>query len=385
MTRPVRVTGRENAVNAFVNGLCDTLHGWSHCPSRGGTPFCTVRAGHRGYTVDSDFLDTPFEDLPLASAVCAVIADMSEAYIEAHTDMRALHCGAVRIGGCMVLLCGEGHAGKSTLVARLGVEQGTSIYCDDVLPIRSSGAAVALGVPPRVRVPLPDSASAGFKRFVQDRASLRDDGCAYVACPAVVPHGTEAWPEALLLLQRTPGAAPKLHAVSPDEAAAAMLAQDLSFQADGLAHIERVAAMANGMLCATFVYDDLDAAAEMLRTVFGTAELEKIRLQPAVSTKEESRQPLPSTDMSLLWRRNGETGLRCRHGSAFLWAPQSGRYFRLNPVGLACWHLIERPTTGADLADDLGALFPDAPARQVREDVGVWLTEMADNGLLQRA
>lgn len=383
--RPVRVTGRSDGVKAFLAAMDSTLKGWPHRPSTGRTPFCTVHATAAGrYTISSDYLSSPLEDLPLASAVCAALADISEAYIAAHDDMRALHCGAVGMGGRMVLLSGQGHAGKSTLVARLGHEQGIVIYCDDVLPIRSDGMAVALGVPPRLRLPLPASAHAGFRQYVQSRTRLRDDACAYHTSPATAPHGTQARPEVLLLLKRAPGAAPAFHALSPDMAASAMLAQDMSLQADGLAHIDRVAAMARTMICATFVYDDLEEATQMLVGLFGASSLNDLKMGPPLPFHATAHRPQSPVDLSAAWRRNSMTGLRNHEGAAFLWAPVSGRYYHLNPVALACWHLIESPITGTELASNLCEVFPDVPAERIRADVAAWLAEMSSNGLVEQ-
>lgn len=383
MARPVRVTGRASFVDQFVEGLQGTLKGWPDGPPTDGAPFCTVSADQDGYTVTSDYLDSPLPDLALASAVCSVIADIIEAYLDANQGTRALHCGAFRFGGRMVLLAGVGYAGKSTLVTRLSMEPGLEVFCDDVLPIRMDGTAVALGVPPRVRLPLPPKAGAAFEDFVKRQAGLLDHKCSYVTGPSILPHGSEDRPDALLLLRRQTGAAPQLHALSSQEAAAAMLAQDMSLQSDGVAHIERITAMADAMFCATLIYDDLDAAVELLCQTFSVPDLGTVALQDPLPQAPSQSGPVLPADMTAQWRRNSDVGLRSRQGVAFLWDPPTGRYFQLNSVALACWTLIETPATGDDLAHELTVLFSDAPAEQVRDDVASWLGDMAHNGLVR--
>lgn len=384
LSRPVRVTGRADRVTAFVTGLGRTLTGWLIDHRPGGDPFCSVTAGPDGYTIHSDYLDAPLCDLDTAAAVCCTIADLVEAYLDAHPGMRALHCGAARISGRIVLFSGIGHAGKSTLMARLGMEPGISLYCDDFLPIRPDGTALSMGVPPRVRLPLPASAGPAFEAFVNGQGGLRDDSYAYVPGPAVLPYGSTGQPDALLLLRRQPGAAARLHALPAQAAASAMLAQDMSLQADGMAHIDRVTDMAGRMWCATLVYDDLTEVVGLLTQTFGQADLQTVPLAPAIAPEPPAAKR-SAIDAHARWGRNAEVGLRSRLGAAFLWAPSTGRYFSLNHIALVCWSLIEEPKTMAEIVHDLTTLFPDATADQVRKDVSGWLGEMDDNGLIIQA
>ncbi|MBM1277189.1 PqqD family protein [Ponticoccus sp. SC6-36] len=381
MARPVRVTGRATLVDAFIKGMKQTVLGWSDAGASEGPPFCTVTAHPAGYTVASDYLETPLCDLPLASAVCAVIADLAEAYLEAHCDMRALHCGAVRISGRMVLFSGVGHAGKSTLMARLSMEPGVRVFCDDILPIRADATAVALGVPPRVRLPLPASGGAAFDRFVQQQGGLRDASYAYVPGPAILPHGSEGRPDALLLLRRESGATARLHDLSAQAAAANMLAQDMSLQADGIAHIDRVTAMAEAMWRATLVYDDLNDAVRLLADTFALPDLGAAALADPIAADPPRAKPA-AIDPKARWQRHPDVGLRSRLGAAFLWVPWTGRYFHLNAIAMVCWTLIEAPMTADDIVLELTELFPDAPPQQVRVDVANWLAEMIGNGLV---
>lgn len=412
LARPVVLTGRAFDVGALADALADTLTGWAqtlieHAPEAARSPaLSTVTAGRDGYTVASDYLDAPLTGLPLASAVCAVIADLAEAYIDAHAGMRALHCGAAVMGGRLVLFSGQAHAGKSTLMARLSAEPRAQVFCDDVLPIRADGMAVALGAPPRVRLPLPAAASPRFRAHIAASGGLRDASYAYVPGPAIAAHGTTAVPRVLLVLERVAGAAARLHALSPRRAVAHLLAQDMSIQPDGLAHIDRVAEMAGGMLCASLVYDDLEDVTRLLNEAFGTAGNAGPSLAPALperygpsSGAESGADPNPDHGqhdgtgadeatapavMGALWRRAPGAGVRMRGGSAYAWTPATGRYFHLNPTAHACWHLIEEPATGEDVARALAEFFEDADPDQIRRDVASLFRHLAADGMVMQ-
>lgn len=71
-------------------------------------------------------------------------------------------------------------AGKSTLVAELAM-RGHRVFCDDVLPIDlTRRLGIALGISPRVRLPLPQSLSARHLHFVNSRIRLSDRYAAYI-------------------------------------------------------------------------------------------------------------------------------------------------------------------------------------------------------------
>jgi len=117
-----------------AEGLATVLHGWRPVPATGRAA-TRVSAAPDGYDVASDYLDTPMTGLPVASAVCAVIADLVQSWADERAGMLALHAGAVRTGAGLVALTGPARAGKSTLTARLGLEPDGQVFCDDVLPV----------------------------------------------------------------------------------------------------------------------------------------------------------------------------------------------------------------------------------------------------------
>ncbi|MFP5482167.1 MAG: hypothetical protein ACLGGW_02685, partial [Gammaproteobacteria bacterium] len=102
----------------------------------------------------------------------------------------ALHAGAVAISNRLIAITGPRRAGKSTLIARLCAEPDLQIFCDDVLPISPLGEGVALGVAPRLRLPLPAKASQHFKQFARQHLGPHDNRYGYLCTTNLAGNGT---------------------------------------------------------------------------------------------------------------------------------------------------------------------------------------------------
>jgi len=72
------------------------------------------------------------------SLVPALVRALDEAVIQRLTELRAVHAGAVVLGGRALLLPGATHAGKSTLVAEL-LREGATYLSDEYALIDSEG------------------------------------------------------------------------------------------------------------------------------------------------------------------------------------------------------------------------------------------------------
>lgn len=266
----------------ILGGLRCALRGWEPVLASFETlaaasraPLAVVRPMEAGgYVAASRFLDEPLEDLPLASAVCAVIADLAQSFYESKPEAMALHGGAFLIRGRLVALTGAAQAGKSTLVARLSAEPDLLVLGDDVLPILADGRAHGLGVAPRLRLPLPEDASPAFRAHVARHCRLRDLRYGYVSAPTVAPFGLRAPLCAVAALERREGIPARLSRLSPEEALAHLRAQTMAAprMEEDPALLERMKAIADSALCLRLAYSDLEEAVALLRAVFGGEE-----------------------------------------------------------------------------------------------------------------
>ena len=181
----------------LMDGLARVTHGWTVAvspaqgPQTDGAAYTCLVPEPAGYLLHSTHLDAPLSGLPVASAICGILADLAQSWFSQRSGSLALHCAAARIGGRLVAFAGSARAGKSTLAARLTAEPDMQVFCDDVLPIDADGTALALGTAPRLRLPLPKGVSQSFRAHVQRHLGPSDGRYGYVVADTIAPHGTE--------------------------------------------------------------------------------------------------------------------------------------------------------------------------------------------------
>jgi hypothetical protein len=333
-------------------------------------------------------VDTPFSGLPVASTVCAALADVAEAWAEGQPEVSVLHAAAVEVRGQVAAFVGRSRAGKSTLVARLGAQRGLAVYCDDMLPVNPDGTAVALGIAPRIRLPLPARASPVFRAHVAEWGGLADDSYAFLPTPNLAPHGTRAPLGTLVWLDRRRRGKPSLHAVPMDEALARLRHADMQTGADSGARDARLAAILTGVTCLELVYSDLEEAVEALGRLLGTAG--NTTGAPVVAQARRRRRAAGggrargvADDLPL--RRDPLAALRPAPTGVWLVRRNAGGLVHLNAVGAAVWDLLDDGATGAEIADALAEVFPQVDAAQIRADVAGLLGQMMEAGLVHPA
>ncbi|MGG5886287.1 PqqD family peptide modification chaperone [Falsiroseomonas sp. HC035] len=367
----------------LTQGLDRILRGWtprvSHTAQVPADALAWLVPQDGAYCLHSTLLDAPLPGLSTAAALCGLVADLAQCFYEQRPGSLALHCGAVRIAGRLVALAGSAHAGKSTLVARLGAEADLEIFGDDVLPLLPDGQAYALGIAPRLRLPLPAASTDDFRAHVARRAGPSDGRYAYVATPNLAPHGTRGALAALVVLQRRPRAAARLHRVAPAEALHHLLARNMAGTPDAAFGAAQV--LASGLACVKLVYSGLDDAAALLRQAFGRpATGPPLALGPEIPPIPARRPPVPPHQT---FRRAARVVLR-RHGeAAFLWHAGEAGFWHLNAVAHAVWAMLEEPCSAAELAEALAEVFTDIPAVRLRQDVAALLGGLALHGLIE--
>ena len=379
-------------------GLAAVLRGWPGqtrpVPEEGpegpkGRSGLLTEPGRPGrYLVASPYLDDPMRHLPLASALCALLADLSQALVDETPGLRALHCGAFRAGDGLVAVTGAHRAGKSTLIARLTAEAGVEVFCDDVLPITAEGEGIALGIAPRLRLPLPQGTSRRFADHVAAHSGPRDDRYAYLCAPGLAPHGARAALRTMIVLDRRPEAtAARLHHVDPGEAFQHLVARNLGlFQAaeDAVASLEDLLA---GLVCLRLVYSNLEEAVALLRRAFALGALP----DPAVPiAPAEPDAPRPVEDLpepcapDQAWARAEGVALRRIGGDAVLWRPGEAMVWQLNPVAHATWEILgEGPATAEEIGAVLVEVFAGEAAPRLAGDIGRLLAGLAREGLVE--
>jgi hypothetical protein len=342
--------------------------------------------GGRGDRFDlaSIYTDAPLCGLGLAGALCGIVADMHTAHAEAHPGTLTLHCGAVLFHDFLVALAGPHRAGKSTLIARLSAEPDLSVFCDDVLPLDSEGRGIALGIAPRLRLPLPPTASDAFHRHVATHLGPADDRYGYVCAPTVARHGRRAPLGALVVLERRESSPARLHRLDPDSAIQQILARNIGDLGTADHAFGLVRDTARRARCLTLVYSDLEEAVALLRQAFTGDRAAEIAppLAPAPAVPETAAAPV---DPDRPWHRAGDVAIRRVGASAFLWRPGDTTLWRMNPVAQMVWTALDLPGSARDVAEAIADHFPDTPAAQIRDDVGALIAILVERDLVRDA
>lgn len=346
----------------------------------------SARLGEDRYAVQSRFTDRATSGLPTASAVCSLIADLSQDWTEGAPDMIGLHAGAVEINGVLVILTGPARAGKSTFTSRLALEPGARFFCDDVLPVDSAGRGCALGIAPRLRLPVPQGSDALTGLLAQHKL-LSDDRYAYVDPPRRASHGTKAVIGAVIQLERRDDAAAGLYALAAGDAVSTLLRQSLTPFMDAEDAFSRVTALLAGLPCVRLLYSDLEEAIALLQANLPplASSAKDLPALPKFAPDETSdRTDADGIDPSQVFTRRPDVVLRQIGDRSWLWLPEDAILWELNASSAAIWAMLEVPGDAVELAEALTEIFPEVGPDTLFEDVCQVLSTLLDAGLLER-
>lgn len=378
---------------ALLDGISQLAPSWKYTStvteSHGGLPPCITKVGKNQnnpstFDIESVYLDEPLLGLPTASALCALMADVLEAHIEESQNPIALHAGAVAMGNRLIAITGPRRAGKSTLIARLCAEPDLQIFCDDVLPINPLGEGVALGVAPRLRLPLPAKASKHFTQFANQHLGPNDSRYGYLCTTNLAGNGTHLPLGAIVVLDRQTDTAACLHTMNEDDALFYALEQNMgNFESPAKA-LEATQALLGKLTCVRLVYSNLEEAVQLLRKAFDDEE--GINPDLPVKPAQDWLPSAPETEAlaapDQVFKRTPTTALRRIGQSAFLWQAGEHTIWRLNTVGQAVWALLEIPGNAKELAHSLAEVFVQTKLQDIEVDVRRVLALMHDQGFI---
>jgi hypothetical protein len=178
-----------------------------------------------------------------------------------------LHCAAVEIAGGLVIFPNVKKVGKSTLTTRLAMA-GKRVFCDDVLaycPTQKMG--LALGILPRVRLPLPDGLPNDYKSFINDNIAVGSQSYAYIQLPngTFAEYGNALPIHAVVILERDPDLTQaEITPSTKAKAMSAILHQNFVMENSPSAIFDQVLSLLKPCRLMTLRYSDLDDAATTL-------------------------------------------------------------------------------------------------------------------------
>ncbi|HLB79166.1 MAG TPA: PqqD family protein [Dongiaceae bacterium] len=390
LSRPVALVDSE----ALLQPLAAVLRGWRFGPvaaDAGAPPLLTISGGGGRYRLESPWLASPVAYVDPVDAVCALIVDLVRAYVADDPSLLCLHCGAAEFAGRLVIFPSRYRAGKSTLMARLAAA-GSRVFADDVLPIAApDNAGRALGIAPRLRLPLPAGASQAFRDFVAARRGPGNRRYLYLDLPpeTLVRYGATAPIGGFVLLDRRTAGPAVLTAAPRGQGLQRAILQNFARGA-ALETVDRLAALVAGGHCFTLRYSDLDAAAELLRATFGSwpprppaARGDAAAAEPpAAAPRPRAAAPVAAGQRFV---RRPDIAVRELDHELFLVGADDRSIYHLNPIAAALWRLLDEPMPVGEAVGVLCEAFPEIDAARIEGDVNVLFADLVERGLLVAA
>ena len=368
--------------------LEQVLRGWRVCrvPEEDGGPRIEITPDRNGYRTEASWLDEPLEGASAASTVCSLMVDLVRALVAGDASLLCLHCGAARLDGWLVVFTGPNRTGKSTLMARLAAA-GISIFSDDLLLITGpNDCGRSLGMRGRLRVPLPATASATFRRFVADQSGPGDERYLYVDAQAYEPFGATAPIGAVVVLQRRQGAPAHFVSAGRAEALRHLIERNLARGEHAQMIMERLHRLMARSACVRLVYSDLDDAAALIANTFnqwpaGGVAVSARPQRPVPAASTGTRSGAAAADRAK-YRSHPDVTIRAVDGELFLAGAEGDAIWHLNVLGAAVWRLLAGPASAAEAAAALTAAFPEADPAVIARDVDALFAGLAANRLI---
>lgn len=336
------------------------------------------------------------------AAACSVICDVAMAFADERPDQLSLHCAAVLVAGRLVVMPSRSHAGKSTLVARLAAD-GHAVFGDDMLLVdRQDEHGIALGVAPRLRLPLPRHAGDAFAAFVARHSGARDRRYLYLDMPPslLARRGDIAPVGAVVLLDRQAEGPARLWRAPANAAIQALIRQNVTLCAAPADLLRRAAALIGRVPCLTMAYSDLDEAAALFRATFSQWPLRidpslpvrpyRLDAEQAARLKAESRAtggaaakvPVRLFAAGQAMLRHPDVVLQLTDREAFLAGGGGRSILHLNETGMGLWNLLAAPVSELEAVEALAAAFPDAERMAIERDVAAVFLAFAEAGMI---
>jgi len=265
---------------AFINSesiyqhLCSILRDWEINRLEQGTgqaPVITIQNTEAGFQRQSRWLSQPAIFRNKVDAACDFIVDLIHAYVDNHEGLLCLHCAAVEFKQGLVVFPNTYRAGKSIFSLKL-VSCGGRLFTDDVLPITAQGDfGMALGILPRLRLPLPQALGPAFNDFVSERAGPQNSRYCYVKLGErkQAALGTTAPICGITILQRDEVSRPALIKTKKSIVVRDIILRNFARQNPALDIVDRLQSVVENAECYTLRYSNLDQAVKLVEDAFG--------------------------------------------------------------------------------------------------------------------
>lgn len=392
LAAPLRLRGSD----AVLNILPKIVGGWPiRCERENAAlaPFfsITAEAGETRLRCENHLEDKPPRRLDPVNAVCDLVSALAQALPAETQSLICLHAAAVTMAGRLVVFPSTRRAGKSTLSAALA-HAGCQVFSDDVLPVffaaPHTAYGLAMGIAPRLRLPLPPSIDHRFRDWVEAVTGPRNRQYQYLTLPDQPPHGTVLPVGAFVILDRqeTPAAA-RLEPVTPDVAMDVLLRQNFTRDRHSADILQAMAATLADRPAFRLTYSDLADAVTHLQAAFANWPDAGPEMPPGTARTFRKAAfyftPAAIDPASQAIRQRPGFGAAMIGAVLYLADAEGRAIHRMDPLASAIWALLEDPITAQEIAELLVEAFPDAGADRIATDLRRLLTRFLAAGLIE--
>lgn len=353
----------------------------------------TALAGDDLYACESHVQETPPRRFDAVNAVCDAMVGLALALPAQHPDLLCLHAAGIAMAGRLVIFPNVQRAGKSTLSAALA-RAGHLPFSDDVVPLsfasRGTAFGHAMGLAPRLRLPLPEVLGQGFRDWAETVAGPRNGQYLYLSLPDQPPQGTVLPLGAFVILDRRDEAlSAKLEPVAPEEAMDVLLFQNFTRDRHSGDILRLMAAVLRDRPAFRLSYHDLDSSVACLEEAFADwpdpgpdrCDAGNIRFRLAYLGVPD----LPKGPVGGPLRQRAGTTETWLGDRLFLADAEGRAIHRIDPIGAAVWLVLAEPTAPNEIAALLSDAFPDAGRDRIAADLLQLLTQFHDAALIEPA
>ena len=365
-------------------------------------PAFAVRTVRRGFQVSSreggaELFETAAEML------CDLGIDLAEAAVRNSAGTQCLHCAAVALpcggGEKLAVFPNVNKAGKSLLAACF-LRHGARLFADDLLAVTEGGEGMAFGLPPRLRLPLPESASH-LAAAMRGMPGYGDGRYHFLYAGESLAGFGEALPVGAIVLPRRreeKGALPELHRLSASSALQCLTYQFQMRDGQAQAVLELARRLCERLPLWILDYDSPEEAASLVvqeaPRLFSPASpgeedaglaVDFLAESDRLSCARAARGRAFPSERNLRWHR--APGVRIYENGAFAYLipKEQSSIFGVDGIGRAVFALLAEPLSIAEAAGLLAEIFPQTGRSRLESDLSHFFRTLFEQGLIVRA
>lgn len=320
-----------------------------------------------------------------ASAACSLVGELVSQRLQAHTELLGLHCASVEIDGQLVVFPESSKAGKSTLSVAFAAA-GYRVFGDDALGLSAQGEGVAMGVAPRLRLPLPESFSAEFVAYSERHAGPQDERYRFVIPTAGrlasyqdrCPIGT------IVLLERDPSnLQPQVVTLAPGEGLLQLLQQNFaSSDVSDARLLKRLLPLVQQVNCVLLRYSEPLVGARYLAQALQQGAVEQASPASLLHTPPAHADVPALSLLNSIWTPALQVSVYTVGDELFLIHTSTGAIHRLNVSGKLAWQLLHHEPLSGDAISAVLAEYFAMPVERVQTDIAMLLAALVQAGLV---